>query len=81
MSQTTRSRRGTPYALPLNATQKRWAAGAVALMLSLFALDLAFPPPLERVREVSPVVVDRNGEWLMAFTTAAGQVAPGSAAR
>jgi penicillin-binding protein 1C len=42
-------------------------------MLSLFALDLAFPPPLERVREVSPVVVDRNGEWLMAFTTAAGK--------
>ncbi|OQW55378.1 MAG: hypothetical protein A4S17_06570 [Proteobacteria bacterium HN_bin10] len=41
-------------------------------MLTLFALDQAFAPPLERVRELSPVVVDRNGEWLMAFTTRDG---------
>jgi penicillin-binding protein 1C len=41
-------------------------------LLTLFALDLAFPPPLERVRDVSPVVVDRHGEWLMAFTTRDG---------
>jgi penicillin-binding protein 1C len=73
MSETPRTRRGTPYALPLNATQKRWAAGAVAVLLTLFLLDLAFPPPLQRVREVSPVVVDRNGEWLMAFTTPQGK--------
>ena len=73
MSETPRTRRGTPYALPLNATQKRWAAGAVAILLTLFLLDLAFPPPLQRVREVSPVVVDRNGEWLMAFTTPQGK--------
>jgi penicillin-binding protein 1C len=73
MSETPRTRRGTPYALPLNATQKRWAAGAVAFLLALFVLDLAFPPPLQRVREVSPVVVDRNGVWLMAFTTPQGK--------
>lgn len=66
-------KRGPPFAVPLNPTQKRWAAGVIAVMLSLFALDLAFPPPLERVRQVSPVVVDRNGEWLMAFTTLAGK--------
>lgn len=41
-------------------------------MLALFALDQIFPPPLARVREVSPVVVDRDGEWLMAFTTRQG---------
>jgi penicillin-binding protein 1C len=45
----------------------------LALMLSLFALDQMFPPPLARVRDVSPVVVDRNGEWLMAFTTREGR--------
>jgi len=73
MSETPRTRRGTPYALPLNATQKRCAVGAVAFLLTLFLLDLVFPPPLERVREVSPVVVDRNGEWLMAFTTRQGK--------
>ncbi|MES1156854.1 MAG: penicillin-binding protein 1C [Alphaproteobacteria bacterium] len=38
-------------------------------MLAVFALDLAFPPPLERVRNVSPVVLDRDGDWLVAFTT------------
>ncbi len=42
-------------------------------MLTLFTLDQAFAPPLQRVRDVSPVVVDRNGEWLMAFTTTDGR--------
>ncbi len=66
-------RRGPRAPLPLTARQKRWTRGLVALLLSLFALDLIFPPPLERVREVSPVVVDHNGEWLMAFTTSEGK--------
>jgi penicillin-binding protein 1C len=66
------TRRGPPAAIPLGENQKRWAIGALAALLSVFALDLAFPPPLERVRDVSPVVVDRNGQWLMAFTTRAG---------
>lgn len=65
-------RRGPRTPLPLTPKQKRWAGGLLAAMLSLFALDQALPPPLERVREVSPVVVDRNGEWLMAFTTRQG---------
>lgn len=66
-------RRGPRAALPLSPRQKRWAAGLLAVMLTLFGLDLAFPPPLERVRDVSPVVVDRNGEWVMAFTTDGGR--------
>ncbi|HWA01002.1 MAG TPA: penicillin-binding protein 1C [Caulobacterales bacterium] len=59
--------------MPASPTQKRVAWGVIACMLSLFALDLAFPPPLQRVREVSPVVLDRNGEWLIAFTTKSGR--------
>lgn len=65
-------RRGPRAGLPLTPRQKTWARGLLAAMLTLFALDLAFPPPLARVREVSPVVVDRHGEWLMAFTTPSG---------
>ena len=66
-------RRGPRASLPLRAHGKRWAGALLTAMLTLFALDLAFPPPLARMREVSPVVVDRNGEWLMAFTTGAGR--------
>ncbi len=65
-------RRGPRAALPLSQKQKRWASGLIAVMLTLFALDIAFPPPLERIHEVSPVVLDRNGQWLMAFTTREG---------
>ncbi|MGE0740508.1 MAG: penicillin-binding protein 1C [Hyphomonadaceae bacterium] len=65
-------RRGPRVALPLSETGKRWATVLLVLMLTLFALDQLFPPPLSRVRDVSPVVVDRNGEWLMAFTTRQG---------
>ncbi|OPZ07795.1 MAG: Penicillin-binding protein 1A [candidate division BRC1 bacterium ADurb.BinA364] len=42
-------------------------------MLAVFGLDLAFPPPLERAQMVSPVVLDRNGAWLQAFTTPDGR--------
>lgn len=65
-------RRGPRVALPLTASGKRWASALGALVLTLFALDTAFAPPLQRVREVSPVVLDHNGEWLMAFTTRDG---------
>jgi penicillin-binding protein 1C len=65
-------RRGPRVALPLTAKGKRWASVLLGAMLTLFTLDQAFAPPLERVREISPVVVDHNGEWLMAFTTREG---------
>lgn len=68
-----RSRRGPRAALPLTHTEQVWARVLIALILALLTLDLALPPPLARVREVSPVVVDRNGEWLMAFTTREGR--------
>ncbi|MEZ5960143.1 MAG: penicillin-binding protein 1C [Hyphomonadaceae bacterium] len=65
-------RRGPRVALPLTANGKRWASALGALVLTLFMLDTLFAPPLQRVREVSPVVLDHNGEWLMAFTTRDG---------
>ena len=64
-----RTQRGVPVAAPMSRLQKRIASVVIAFMLALFALDLAFPPPLERMRIVSPVVLDHNGEWLVAFTT------------
>jgi penicillin-binding protein 1C len=65
-------KRGPRGALPLSARGKRVAWTLIAAMLTLFALDVAFPPPLARIHEVSPVVLDRNGQWLMAFTTREG---------
>jgi penicillin-binding protein 1C len=65
-------KRGPRTPLPLSGNGKRWTGVLLAFMLTLFALDQAFAPPLQRVRQVSPVVLDRNGEWLMAFTTREG---------
>jgi penicillin-binding protein 1C len=39
----------------------------------LIALDLLFPPPLKRAQDLSPMVTDRNGEWLHAFATPEGR--------
>lgn len=65
-------KRGPRMPLPLTPNGKRWASVLLVLILTIFSLDAFFPPPLQRVRDVSPVVVDRHGEWLMAFTTRAG---------
>jgi len=63
------TKRGPRVCPHFTGAWKRVAWGVIALMLGAFALDLAFPPPLERLRDVSPVVLDRNGDWLVAFTT------------
>ncbi|MBI1252121.1 MAG: penicillin-binding protein 1C [Alphaproteobacteria bacterium] len=68
-----RIKRGPRAALPLSRAGKRIAGALIALMLAVLALDLAFPPPLERARVLSPVVLDRNGQWLQAFTTPQGR--------
>ena len=59
--------------VPLTKGQRPWWTAALALMVLLLALDLAFPPPLERLQAVSPVVVDREGRWLQAFTAPDGR--------
>jgi penicillin-binding protein 1C len=65
-------RRGPRVALPLTTGGKRWARVLLVALFAVFTLDQFFAPPLQRVREVSPVVLDHNGEWLMAFTTRDG---------
>lgn len=62
-------RRGRRLPRDLDRGERRWFVGALAVLLTLFALDLALPPPLKRGRVVSPVVLDRDGVWLRAFAT------------
>ncbi len=45
----------------------------VALVVSLYALDAVFPPPVARALSASPVVLDRHGQWLRALPAPAGQ--------
>lgn len=47
--------------------------GLFALLGLLAALDLAFPPPIERGRVVSAVVADREGRALRAFPVEEGR--------
>ncbi|NNE40484.1 MAG: penicillin-binding protein 1C [Marinicaulis sp.] len=43
------------------------------MIVALIALDVLFPPPLSRADDVSSIVLDRNGQWLNAFTTDEGR--------
>ena len=52
---------------------RRLALVFLAFVFSIVALDLLFPPPLKRARELSPLVTDRNGQWLHAFATPEGR--------
>ena len=46
---------------------------AIAAISAIAAMDFIFAPPLERAREVSPLVIDRNGQWLHAFANNDGR--------
>ena len=47
---------------------------AALVFAALIALaDILFPPPLEKLRNVSPLVLDRHGQWLHGFTTKEGR--------
>ena len=48
-------------------------AAALAFLASIIAADMALPPPLERAAQTSPLVLDRNGQWLHAFGTQEGR--------
>lgn len=65
-------KRGRTLAWAPNAV-KRACAALACVMLVLFAADVALPPPLQRVSDVSPVVLDKDGVWLRAFTTRDGR--------
>ena len=45
-----------------------------ALCVGIAAFDLVFPPPLHHADGVSPLVTDRNGEWLHGFATKEGRL-------
>lgn len=58
------------------AKRRKWisaVAGMSGIVFSLFALDLLFPPPLERAADVSPLILDKDGRWLHGFTTKEGR--------
>ncbi|WP_246307207.1 hypothetical protein [Azospirillum melinis] len=48
------------------------AAGVAVLMGAALLLDRLFPPPLDRLADLSVTVTDRKGQPLRVFTNAAG---------
>ena len=52
---------------------RRLMIGAAAALSAVVVADLLLPPPLERAEDLSPLAVDRNGEWLHAFGTQDGR--------
>ena len=48
-------------------------AGVLVATTALVALDLAFPPPMDKLARSSPVVLDRHGAWLRALTVENGR--------
>ena len=55
------------------AAWRKVAALSIAALVATAALDLLLPPPLDRAGNLSPLVTDRNGEWLHAFATKEGR--------
>ena len=66
-------KRGRTLAWAHSSKLQRACAALALIMLALFAADVAFPPPLQRAAQVSPVVLDKDGAWLRAFTTKEGR--------
>ena len=50
----------------------RWLALLVLTTGLLLALDAAWPPPVERARQISALALDRQGRILRAFTAPPG---------
>ena len=46
---------------------------ALVAITLVVALDIAFPPPLSRLDDLSPVVLDRDGRWVHGFTNQEGR--------
>lgn len=60
------------------AAPAAWCSASAALLvasavMTVSALDLRYPPPLDAEAELSRTVVDRNGKLLRAFTIADGR--------
>ena len=52
---------------------RRLIAGVGAALIAVAAADIALPPPIERADDLSPLTLDRNGEWLHAFANSKGR--------
>lgn len=50
-----------------------WLTATLTGLVAVIAADLVAPPPIAQARQVSTVVLDRNGAWLRAFTTPEGR--------
>lgn len=51
-----------------------WPAWSIAAVLVLIAaMDIMLPPPLHRAENLSPLVLDRNDQWLHSFTNDGGR--------
>lgn len=53
-----------------------WRQAGLCLVLTaalLAAADMLAPPPLERAKDISPLVLDREDRWVRAFTTSEGR--------
>jgi penicillin-binding protein 1C len=46
---------------------RKAVGGVIACLLAIIALDYLFPPPMERLTNVSTVVTDRHGQMIRAF--------------
>lgn len=55
------------------AGHRRFGLFVLAALALAAALDLLFPPPLDRARDTSAIVADRSGYWLHAFATGEGR--------
>ncbi len=47
--------------------------GVMSALMALVTLDFLFPPPLKNGALYSPLVLDRNGHWVHAFTNDQGR--------
>lgn len=57
----------------LLARQNRIVKSFLAVFVGLFVLNILFPPALHKAYQYSPVLVDRNGEWLAGYTNDQGR--------
>lgn len=55
------------------ATLRKWIYGFLFFCGALLIANVAFPPPLEKAYNTSTLIVDKNGQWLNAYTVENGR--------
>ncbi len=59
--------------MKIGRSLQKLTIGVVAACVAALCVDILLPPPLEKAEALSPLAVDRNGEWLHAFSTPEGR--------